>query len=241
MGFSELGMHFAQDQPQFREMFTDIHHGGQRMLTLVNGLLDTSRFDGESHGLAPEDQNLRPLVDEVLREMDSQASGKRQTLSLAWPEQPLVRASVDGFRFQQVVRNVLANAIRFSPEDSEVHIEALADGDQGWAIRVTDEGPGVPESELDTIFQPFVQSSRTRDGSGGTGLGLHICRKIMLAMGGRIHAENQPEGGTTLIIWLPSSAPVQPDAHEGTPAHRITARPEPHPQHADAATLTPTT
>jgi PAS domain S-box-containing protein len=241
MGFSELGMHFASEQPQFREMFTDIHQGGQRMLTLVNGLLDTSRFDGESHGLTPVDQDIRPLVDEVWKEMNTQASRKCQALTMNWPTKLPVWASVDGFRLQQVIRNVLANAIRFSPDDSEVHIEASADGDQGWAIEITDQGPGVPESELETIFQPFVQSSRTRDGSGGTGLGLHISRKIMHAMGGRIHAENHPQGGTTMVIWLPRSDAVTPNAHEGSAAPGATAAGQAqHLQQADAATLATT-
>jgi PAS domain S-box-containing protein len=98
-------------------------------------------------------------------------------------------------RFQQVVRNVLANAIKFSPPGAAIDLlgEATAEGDIHIAVR--DQGPGIPPAELDKIFEAFVQSSKTKDGSGGTGLGLAICRKIVEAHGGRIRAENNADGG----------------------------------------------
>ena len=69
--------------------------------------------------------------------------------------------------------------------------------------------PGVPESELESIFEAFVQSSRTKDGSGGTGLGLAICRKIVQAHGGRIHAENRAGGGAAFHVVLPARGEVE--------------------------------
>ena len=71
-------------------------------------------------------------------------------------------------------------------------------------MEVHDEGPGVPEAELEQIFEAFVQSSKTKDGSGGTGLGLAICRKIIDAMDGTIVAGNGPAGGAIFTIILPS-------------------------------------
>jgi len=104
---------------------------------------------------------------------------------------------------QQVIRNVLANAIRFAPDGSSLEI-GLREGAAGGALMVVrDHGPGIPPDELDAIFEAFVQSSRTRDGSGGTGLGLTICRKIMRAHGGRIEAANADGGGAAFSLWLP--------------------------------------
>jgi hypothetical protein len=104
-----------------------------------------------------------------------------------------------------VVRNVLANAIRFAPPGSCIEIQARTGHEGGAWLAVRDHGPGIPNDELDTIFEAFVQSSRTRDGSGGTGLGLTICRKIMRAHGGRIEAANADGGGALISLWLPAA------------------------------------
>lgn len=68
---------------------------------------------------------------------------------------------------------------------------------------MSDEGVGIPESELDAVFEKFVQSSKTKSGAGGTGLGLAICREIVTAHGGRIFARNNPAGGADLVVELP--------------------------------------
>jgi signal transduction histidine kinase len=73
------------------------------------------------------------------------------------------------------------------------------------ALHLRDHGPGIPPDELESIFEAFVQSSRTRDGSGGTGLGLTICRKIMRAHGGHIEAANAEGGGAEMKLWLPAA------------------------------------
>jgi len=115
-------------------------------------------------------------------------------------------ARINVFRFQQVLRNVLANAIRFSPADATVDVHWSRGADGGVQVSVADRGPGIPAGELDAIFDAFVQSSRTKDGAGGTGLGLAICRRIMAAHGGRIWARNADSGeggGAVFHIELP--------------------------------------
>jgi PAS domain S-box-containing protein len=215
MGFSDLGMHFAQGQPQFQQMFTDIHSGGQRMLKLVNGLLDVSKFDGSEKPLTLRQIDLAPLAAEVVNELHHLAAQKR--LHLALPEPlPALPTQADSFRMQQVIRNVLANAIRFSPPDTHITL-ALAQAGELVELRVRDHGPGIPDEELEAIFEPFVQSSRTGDGSGGTGLGLTICRKIMSAHGGSITASNAEGGGTLIRISLPAHSPAKPDTPDTPP------------------------
>jgi signal transduction histidine kinase len=147
------------------------------------------------------------------------ASQRGVHIELHHEHRPLV-AVFDDFRIQQVVRNVLANALRFGPPGSCVQIntgpDALRPG--GAQITVRDHGPGVPPGELESIFDPFVQSSRTRDGAGGTGLGLTICRKIMTLHGGSITAANvdvaegvgraegaATGGGALMCIRLPAA------------------------------------
>ena len=120
------------------------------------------------------------------------------------PETPLV-ATVDPLRFQQVVRNVLANAIKFAPDGTAIVLVAQVGEDGGAHISVRDHGPGIPAQELEKIFEAFVQSSKTKDGSGGTGLGLAICRKIIDVHGGSMSAENMPDCGSRFHIHLPPS------------------------------------
>jgi signal transduction histidine kinase len=107
-----------------------------------------------------------------------------------------------------VLRNVLANALRFAPTGTSV--EVTLQSQDGMAVAaVRDHGPGVPVDELESIFEPFVQSSRTKDGSGGTGLGLAICQQIMQAHGGYIVAGNHSQGGAVFRFGLPLAAAPQ--------------------------------
>ena len=241
LGFSELGGARSRADARLHEMFSDIHGAGQRMLSLVNNLLDLSRLEstvGDIHlAPTPVGPTLRPVVQE-LRQM-AQVRGLALVVASDFPgaglapqtaqklaqelvhhaahhaaqhraEPPAPAAAdatgpwvtADSFRLQQVLRNVLANAIRFAPDCSEIALAWRLDGAE-LLITVRDHGPGIPADETERIFESFVQSSRTKSGAGGTGLGLAICRKIMAAHHGRISAHNHPGGGAVFEIRLP--------------------------------------
>ncbi len=203
LGFSELGMLRAREHEKLASMFTDIHASGQRMLALVNDLLDVSKIESTVGTFHLERTDLRALVREVAHEIDPLLAARQLRLELKLSELPLV-AKVDPMRFQQVVRNVLANAIKFSPVHGRIDLVGQTTPAGEIRIGVADQGPGIPAGEIERVFEAFVQSSLTKDGSGGTGLGLAICRKIIEAHGGRIHAENRPEGGAQFFIHLPA-------------------------------------
>ena len=202
LGFSELGKRRAKAQEGLAGMFDDIHRAGKRMLALVNDLLDLARTESHEMSMSFEFLDIRGLVREVCREVRPLADARTLTLALDLPREPLV-AGADALRFQQVVRNVLANAIRFSPLSGQIDIALSQDQIGGVLLTVADRGPGVPEDELERIFDAFIQSSRTKDGSGGTGLGLAISRRIMQAHGGAITASVREGGGSVFRIWLP--------------------------------------
>jgi PAS domain S-box-containing protein len=235
IGFSELGEHFAslQGANQLKHMFSSVNNGGQRMLTLVNGLLDVSKIDGRVGTLALERHDYTALIHELLPEM--QPLLDRRQLRLAWngPDTPCW-VNAQAFRLQQVMRNILANAIRFAPEGSTLDLKLQDDGAEGSTLQLRDHGPGIPADELESIFEPFVQSSRTADGSGGTGLGLAICRRIVSCHGGRIWASLPPDGGACFHLWMPpcTTPPGEVIWVEDTAAYSA-------PSHASASVHTP--
>jgi PAS domain S-box-containing protein len=208
IGFSELGGLRAREHERFAAMFGDIHSAGRRMLALVNDLLDVAKIESAIGSVDLERSDLRPLLREVADELRVLAGKRGQSIDLELPESPVL-AKVDPSRLQQVMRNLLANALRFAPDGSHVQVQAGYNAKAEPRFSVCDRGPGVPEAELESIFEAFVQSSRTKDGSGGTGLGLAICRKIVQAHGGRIHAENRAGGGAAFHVVLPARGEVE--------------------------------
>jgi len=203
MGFSELGMMRGGATPSVCAMFEDIHAAGQRMLSVVNDLLDVSKIESTVGTFHLERVDLRGVVRAVAREMAPLLAGRQLTLEVALADEPLL-GKVDPTRIQQVLRNMLANAIKFSPAGASIELSGDAEDQLHFAVR--DHGPGIPPAELERIFEAFVQSSRTKDGSGGTGLGLAICRKIVEAHDGRIAARHADGGGAVFDVWLPRAS-----------------------------------
>jgi PAS domain S-box-containing protein len=202
LGFSELGRDRAAANSREQQMFAMVHAGGERMLTLVEALLDLSQLEATFGRSELAVIDLVPAVREVVAELAPLASSRGIHLSLPEDQLPLLMHG-DTFRLQQVLRNVLANALRFAPADSVIETQWQRQGDR-LVLRVRDHGPGIPPDELESIFEPFTQSTLTKDGSGGTGLGLAICRKIMAAHRGRIVAMNAEDGGAVFEISLPA-------------------------------------
>jgi signal transduction histidine kinase len=188
-------------------MFSDIHQAGQRMLGLVNELLDLSKVDRSSLQLEREPCGPLALLSAAAAELAPLSQAKELPLQLASTAGATV--PVDPARMAQVLRNLLANAIRFAPAGTAIELAAAdgpgPDGRDGVTLTVADRGPGIPPAELESLFEPFVQSSLTKDGSGGTGLGLAIARRIVQAHGGTLHAANRAGGGAAFVLWLPAA------------------------------------
>ena len=149
--------------------------------------------------------DLRGLLATVVDEFRSLTAEKHLTIRFDPPDAP-IDLLLDPNKIMQVLRNLLSNAVKFSPDGGDIEFSLQRDA-RFAVVGIHDHGVGIPEAELETIFDQFVQSSRTKTGAGGTGLGLAICREIVTAHQGRIWAENRSEGGAALFFTLPLQAP----------------------------------
>ena len=209
LGFSELGVMQSGQNSRMMGMFSDIHRSGQRMLALVNDLLDISKIESTFSDSICSQADARDLVHDVERELAPLLRARQVGLDLKLPEQALM-IQADVTRIHQVLRNVVANALKFSSPGQRITIGLEPVRADSLLFYVQDQGCGIPQDELENIFEPFVQSSFTKDGSGGTGLGLAICRQIVQVHGGTIHAENIAAGGAIFYINLPLGIPNAP-------------------------------
>jgi len=205
LSFAELGERKATSiEPlKLTHYFGRIRNSGQRLLQILNDLLDLSKLEAGKMRYDMRPLELGHLVREVTEEFAPLARGRAIVFNCHLPDAPQVVFG-DMLRLGQVLRNLVANAIKFSPDGGIVRIEVGPTAAGMIAVSVSDEGVGVPEAELTVIFDKFVQSSKTKTGAGGTGLGLAISREIVDAHNGRISAHNKPEGGACFTFELPA-------------------------------------
>jgi len=189
--------------------FNQTKKAGERLMVLLNDLLDLSKMESGRMDYKMENSNLFQIVNEAVSELTPAIEEKNLSLKVIDPSVS-TKVSCDSYKIGQVVRNLLSNAIKFTPEEKGIEIEFKRNESinekntiLSLQISVIDQGVGIPESELTSVFDKFTQSSKTKTGAGGTGLGLSICYEIIKAHGGRIWAENNPEGGATFSFILP--------------------------------------
>ncbi|MCC3779340.1 sensor histidine kinase KdpD [Streptomyces sp. UNOB3_S3] len=187
------------------ELLAGIEDGADRLDHLVGNLLDMSRL---------QTGTVTPLIREIdLDEVVPMALGgvPEGSVVLDIPE-TLPMVAVDPGLLERAVANIVENAVKYSPDGSRVLVSASALGDR-VEVRVADQGPGVPDSAKDRIFEPFQRYGDAPRGAG-VGLGLAVARGFAEAMGGTLAAEDTPGGGMTMVLTLRVAAgrpPVRPD------------------------------
>ena len=196
---------------KLKEYFTHIHDSGNRLLGLLNDLLDLSKLESGHMLFTITPTDIRVVIAEAVEELSLLASSRNVTLQVAENragDSPIVPADRD--RLLQVLRNLIGNAIKFTAPASDITIgwgkaelEKNGRPQAALAFSVSDQGIGVPSGEEESIFDKFVQSSITRSGAGGTGLGLAICREIVESHCGSIGVKNNPERGACFEVKLP--------------------------------------
>lgn len=201
------------DREKLAEYFKKIYRSGQHLLNLVNDLLDISKLESDQITISPGPSNIHDLIQVVTEEFCSYAEERRITIVFDQPESECGIVVIDQERIAQVLRNLVGNAVKYSSNGGTVEISLVKSGDE-LQVTVADRGVGIPEDELEYIFDKFIQSSRTLTGAGGTGLGLSICREIITAHHGRIWAENRPGGGAILTFVIPCNVTKAPAGNQ---------------------------
>ncbi len=195
-----------------------ISNTSRRLFGLVTNILDMARFNLGKISVEPEKTDLVILVEEMIEEcLNLYISDSNRKINFPFDHEGLSEAVIeaDALRITQILRNLYANAIRYSDETIETTISAqlkstkivYTDGssEDAFFFSITDQGVGIPEDYLEKIFDVFVESSRTVAKSGGTGLGLALCKEIVEAHCGVIWAENNPGGiGSKFSFVIPS-------------------------------------
>ncbi len=205
LAYAQFGLRDAAPEPaDIREYFEHIHTGGVVLLDLLNDLLDLAKLESGRMVFENMDTVLQEVIESSIAEFGSQASLHHACVELDSRLDGLVTV-LDPTKFQQLLRNLISNALKFSPEGGVVNVVARVENED-VIVEVLDEGVGISEDELESIFDKFIQSSKTKSGAGGTGLGLAICREIIASLDGVIFADNRPGGGAAFTVRFPVRA-----------------------------------
>ena len=208
----ELRAVFSGDPDAAMRYLRAIQHSGRHLLAVVTDILDFSKLEAGRMTLHFEEAALDDVLEKLALAMEPLADTRRITLKVDRVD-PSVRLETDAVKLTQALMNLVSNAIKFSPEDSEVAVVVVVAA-ASVSVSVVDHGIGIAEADRARIFESFLQldNSHTRK-VGGTGLGLAITKKIVEMMHGVLRVESTVTGGdsalgSTFVIELPLRQPV---------------------------------
>ena len=202
-GYVETLINGAKDDPNVATRFLQtIEKHAERLTYLIEDLLTISRLESGQIVLNIQKVELRSVAEDVMDDLQSRAGDKKVNLENQVPDDVVVRADAD--RVQQVIFNLVDNAIKYGHPEGRVWINArLADG-QFAEVSVRDNGPGIPPDSIDRVFERFYRADKARSREqGGTGLGLSIVKHIIQSHGGEVWVESELGRGATFFFTLP--------------------------------------
>ena len=196
--------------PEDRARFLEIvARHVSRMERLVKDLLRLASLDARQEPVESSLCAVQTLIAGAVADLAPQIGARRHDVAID-VDPAVATIRTDPSKLQDVLRNLIENAVNYSPEGRRILIAARPDG-TGVAVTVSDEGPGIPEPDLERIFERFyrVDKARSRE-SGGTGLGLSIVKHLVDLLGGRVTAANRPSGGAVFTVSLPPESLASP-------------------------------
>lgn len=188
----------SYDSEKLRRVFESVNLQADRLTRLVEDMLDVYRINAGKLSMDFARADLSAAVVDVVERFSPQFEARGGSVLLS--VEPGVEAEVDLFRFEQVLTNLLTNALKYAPGTAvEVTLQGYTTVVQ---LAVRDEGPGIPADKVGHVFERFVRADR-EDGAGGLGLGLYISREIVLAHHGVLRVESEPGRGSRFVVVLP--------------------------------------
>jgi two-component system phosphate regulon sensor histidine kinase PhoR len=176
-----------------------------RMDRLVRDLLRLASLDARREVAENTPCETRDLLEGAVADLSRAIEARRQRVQIDVPEEART-ITTDAGKLQDALRNLIENAVSYSPEDRTITLAAKAEGSE-ILLTVSDEGPGIPEPDIERVFERFYRVDKARSvESGGTGLGLSIVKHLVEVLGGRVWAANRQAGGAVFTIALPSSS-----------------------------------
>lgn len=188
--------------PELARVLEVMKKHSDRLGVLVDDLLTLAQLESASPNLQLSDVRLSELFAAIIRDWARKFAEKKLSIDVGVaPDLPLIQA--DETRLQEILYNLLDNALKYTPPGGKIRLQAQRVGHE-IALSVSDSGVGIPEADLPRIFERFYRADKTRSRElGGTGLGLSIVKHIAQLHGGRVEAESEPERGTTIRVLLP--------------------------------------
>jgi two-component system sensor histidine kinase KdpD len=204
----ELGR--GRREAEEADLLESIVEESTRMANLIDKLLSMTRLETEQVALNRQWQPLEELVAAAMSRVEPLAG--QRTLHTRIPSDAVLL--VDPVLLEQVIYNLLENAVKYTPEKSRILLEAFREPEAVTVI-VEDDGPGIDPEELEKIFDKFYRGrAAVRGERGGVGLGLAICQTVIRLHGGRIWAENREGGGARFVFSLPNAREPRPGQKE---------------------------
>lgn len=203
LSFSSFGIKKIDtvERRKLGEYFFNIQVSGQRLLVLLNDLLDLSKIESGKIKLNIKEGDLGAVFNSCYIEQQQRIKDSNLTININISS-PVI-GQFDSDRIGQVITNLFSNSIKFTPEGGIITVTIENRNDE-LSFILQDQGVGIPEGELEDVFDAFIQSSKTDTGAGGTGLGLAICKNIIDQHNGKIWSENHPNGGALFQFSIPS-------------------------------------
>lgn len=201
LGFGQLLEEEVKDRPEALADVKQIITGGRHLLELIEEVMDLSRIELGQININIEDIELSEVVDEVLLYIQPRA--ERRGISIHCPDFGDARVVADKVRLKEILLNLLSNAVKYNNDNGSITIDFQSTGQGRCNISVADTGPGLNDSQLVLLFEPFSRLGAEYSGIEGTGIGLTISRRLAGLMDGELTVESEPGKGTAFTLALP--------------------------------------
>jgi signal transduction histidine kinase len=186
-----------------REFLEKIYNSNERMIALVNDLLEVSRLESGESKLYLQPTDLASVVRILVKEKEKEIKKKRILVTLIVEQEPFPLVKTEPIKIKQALGNIFTNAVVFTHEGGKINIELKVNGNQVEGF-IQDNGVGIPAYQQNQIFKKFFRGSNAVDAeTNGSGLGLYISKAFIEASGGKIWFKSQEKKGTTFFFSLP--------------------------------------